>query len=46
MVLFEKIVKEESRFLTKGRNVLMNISKMDKEQNEWWPRLTKDKIKN
>ena len=46
MELFEPIVKEESKWNTKGRNVLLNISKKDKEQEEWWPRLTKDKAKN
>lgn len=44
--LFEAIVKDESKWNTKGRNVIMSISKKDKEQEEWWPRLTKEKGKN
>jgi hypothetical protein len=43
--LFDKVVKEESKWNTKGRNVILNISKADKDQEEWWPRLTKDKTK-
>ena len=46
MELFEPIVKSESKWNTKGRNVIMSISKKDKEQEEWWPRLTKEKGKN
>ena len=41
-----EIVKDESKWNLKGRNVLLNISKKDKEEEEWWPRLTKDKTKN
>ena len=44
--LYEPIVKSESKWNTKGRNVIMVISKKDKEQEEWWPRLTKEKGKN
>ena len=44
--LYEPIVKAESKWNTKGRNVIMSISKKDKEQEEWWPRLTKEKGKN
>ena len=36
---------EESRWNTKGRNIILNIVKADKDV-EHWPRLTKDKIKN
>ena len=46
MELFEKVIKEESKWNTKGRNVILNISKADKEQEEWWPRITKEKVKN
>ena len=46
MELFDKVVKDESKWNTKGRNVILNISKKDKEQEEWWPRITKDKVKN
>ena len=43
---FKPIVKDESKWNLKGRNVLLYISKVDKEEEEWWPRITKDKIKN
>lgn len=46
MELFKTCVKDESKWNTKGRNVLMSISKKDKEDEEWWPRLHKDKAKN
>ena len=46
MELFEPVVKEESKWNTKGRNVIFSISKKDKEQEEWWPRITKLKSKN
>ena len=46
MELFEQVVKDESKWNLKGRNVIINVSKLDKEQEEWWPRLTKDKAKN
>ena len=47
LVVFEAIVKEESAWNLKGRNVLINLSKKDKTQtDEWWPRITKDKVKN
>ena len=45
LTLFEGIVVEESRWNTKGRNIILNISKANKEA-EYWPRLTRDKIKN
>ena len=44
--LFEPIVKEESKWNTKGRNVIFVIGKKNKDEEEWWPRLTKDKVKN
>jgi hypothetical protein len=44
--MFEPIVKEESKFLLKGRNIFLTISKKDKEQEEWWPRISKEKVKN
>ena len=47
MAVFEAIVKEESAWNVKGRNVIINLAKKDKTQTEeWWPRLTKDKVKN
>jgi len=44
--MFDKIVKEESKWNTKGRNIFIIVSKEDKEQEEWWPRITKEKVKN
>ena len=45
--VFEAIVKEESAWNTKGRNVIINLSKKDKSQKEeWWPRIMKEKTKN
>jgi hypothetical protein len=43
--LYEKVNLEESKWNTKGRNIIMNIVKADPDQ-DYWPRLTKDKIKN
>lgn len=44
--LFADVVVSESGWNTKGRNIIMNISKKDKEAEEYWPRITKDKVKN
>ena len=45
--VFDAIIKSESAWNIKGRNVIINLSKKDKDQTEeWWPRLTKDKVKN
>ena len=44
--MFEPIVKEESKWNIKGRNIFISVSKKDKEQEEWWPRITKEKVKN
>jgi hypothetical protein len=38
--LFKPVVKEESKWNTKGRNILINLSKKEKSDEEWWPRLT------
>ena len=48
MEMFEPIVKSESKWNTQGRNVILNLSKKDKEKDtdEWWPRLQKEKVKN
>ena len=46
MELHKPIVKADSKWNLKGRNVFLNIAKKDKEEEEWWPRLTKDKAKN
>ena len=43
--LFADIDVDESKWNTKGRNIIIVISKKDKEQ-EYWPRLTEDKSKN
>merc|ERR1712032_1322843 len=44
---FEAIIKEDSKWNVKGRNVIINLAKKDQTQTEeWWPRITKDKIKN
>ena len=43
--LFKEVVVEESRWNLKGRNILLNITKKDKE-DEYWPRLTKEKLKH
>ena len=44
--LFKPVVKEESKWNTKGRNILINLSKKEKSDEEWWPRLTQSKSKN
>ena len=44
--LFEPVVKEGSKWNTKGRTVIFSVEKKDKEAEEWWPRLTKEKGKN
>lgn len=46
METFKPIVKDESKWNTKGRNVFLHISKADKEDEESWPRISKDKAKN
>ena len=48
MEMYEPIVKSESKWNTGGRNVILNLSKKDKEKetDEWWPRLQKEKVKN
>ena len=45
MEFFAGIVKADSKFNTKGRNPIITLAKADKEA-EYWPRLTKDKVKN
>ena len=45
MEFFAEVVKDESKFNTKGRNPIITISKKDKEA-EYWPRITKEKVKN
>ncbi len=43
--LYDAVNVEDSRWNTKGRNIILNIVKQNKEA-EHWPRLTKEKIKN
>ena len=43
---FAEVVVDESKWNEKGRYLIMNISKKDKEAEEYWPRLTSEKIKN
>ena len=45
MTLFAEVNMDESKWNTKGRNIILNIVKADKDA-EYWPRLTKDKVKN
>ena len=47
MAVFEPIVEKGSAWNVKGRNVIINLEKKDKDQTEeWWNRLTKDKVRN
>lgn len=43
--LFAAVSVDESKWNTKGRNIILNIVKANKE-DAYWPRLTKDKVKN
>ena len=43
--LFEAVKVDESKWNTKGRNIILNIVK-EKQEEEYWPRLTKEKTKN
>jgi hypothetical protein len=45
MNFFGEIDKEASAWNTKGRNVIINLAKKDAEA-EYWPRITKEKVKN
>ena len=44
--LFKGVVKADSGWNTKGRNVTFSISKKEDDRDEYWPRLTQDKAKN
>ena len=46
MELFKGINKAESGWNLKGRNVSFRLAKNDDDQEEYWPRLFKDKTKN
>ncbi len=43
--LFDTVKLDESKWNTKGRNIILNIVKENQEAS-YWPRITKDKIKN
>jgi hypothetical protein len=43
--LFAEVDVEQSKWNTKGRNIILNIVKKDASADHW-PRLTKDKVKN
>ena len=43
--LFDGVKLDESKWNTKGRNIILNIKKAN-EEAEYWPRLTKEKLKN
>lgn len=45
LTLFDQVNMEQSKWNTKGRNIILNIVKANTEA-EYWPRLTKDKVKN
>lgn len=38
-------VAQDSKWAKTGRNLQMQIMKKDKEEEEHWPRITKDKVK-
>lgn len=43
--LFDIVTVEDSRWNTKGRNIILSIAK-GRLDEPYWPRLTKDKAKN
>ena len=45
MEFFAAVDKAASKFNSKGRNPIITLAKEDTEQ-EYWPRITKEKIKN
>ena len=46
MDLLKGIDKAASGWNLKGRNIIFCIIKNDDDQEEYWPRLTKEKVKN
>jgi hypothetical protein len=44
--VYAAILKDESKWNTKGRSTLVCLAKKDKNLEGWWPRLTKFKTKN
>jgi hypothetical protein len=45
MEFFAAVNKADSKFNSKGRNPIITLAKEDKDA-EYWPRLTKEKVKN
>ena len=45
MELFAEIDVEDSKWNTKGRNIILNLAKKQPEE-DYWPRLQKEKVKN
>ena len=43
--LYKEVITEDSKWNLRGRNVILNIVKKDQE-DEYWPRITKEKIKH
>ena len=43
--LFAAVSKADSKWNTKGRSIILNLSKKDQDA-EWWPRLTQHKMVN
>merc|ERR1719480_253085 len=43
--LFNGVKKDESKWNTKGRHIIMKLVKKDDDREEYWPRLMKDKTK-
>lgn len=46
MDLFKGINLAASGWNLKGRNIIFTITKKDDDQEEYWTRLTKEKVKN
>jgi hypothetical protein len=46
MDLFKGINLAASGWSLKGRNIIFTIAKKDDDQEEYWTRLTKEKVKN
>ncbi len=44
--LYKGVIKSESGWNLKGRNVIFRLVKQEVDRSEYWPRLTKDKVKN
>lgn len=44
-MLFDAVNVDQSKWNTKGRNIILNIVKQNTDA-EYWPRLQKEKVKN